>query len=155
VAVQYFLKLDGIEGESKDAQHKGEIDVLSFGWGLTQAVLTTLEGVAGTAKASFQDLHIVKRVDKASPRLFEACASGEHIKDAVLVSRRSGKRPLEFLRYKLSGVIVSSYQIGASAPGAPTDQFSLNFRKIEVEHKAGKAQPVVRAGWDVAANKKL
>jgi type VI secretion system secreted protein Hcp len=151
VAVQYFLKLDGIEGESKDAQHKGEIDVLSFGWGVTQ----TLEGVAGTAKASFQDLHIVKRVDKASPRLFEACASGEHIKDAVLVSRRSGKRPLEFLRYKLSGVIVSSYQIGASAPGAPTDQFSLNFRKIEVEHKAGKAQPVVRAGWDVAANKKL
>ena len=155
MAVQYFLKVDGIQGESKDAAHKDEIDVLSFAWGLTHSGATPSGGGGGAGKASFQDLHVVKRGDKASPKLFEACASGQHIKEVVLTCRRSGKNPLEFLRYKLSNVVVTSYQVGGSAPDAPTDQSSFNFDKIEMEYRAASAQPAVRAGWDIAADKKF
>jgi type VI secretion system secreted protein Hcp len=155
VAVQYFLRVDGIPGESKDTAHKGEIDVLSFAWGLTNTGVAAPGGGAGAGKASFQDLHVVKPVDKASPKLVEACASGQHIKEVVLTCRRSGKKRLEFLSYKLSNVVITSYQVGGSAPEGPTDQVSLNFGKIEMEYRPAGAQPAVRAGWDVAAGKKV
>jgi type VI secretion system secreted protein Hcp len=155
VAVQYFLRVDGIPGESKDAAHKGEIDVLSFAWGLTNSGGAAPGGGAGAGKASFQDLHVVKPVDKASPKLFEACASGQHIKEVVLTGRRTGKKQLEFLSYKLSNVVITSYQIGGSAPEAPTDQVSLNSGKIEMEYRPAGAEPAVRAGWDVAAGRKV
>lgn len=155
MAVQYFLRVDGIPGESKDAAHKGEIDVLSFAWGLTNSGGAAPGGGAGAGKASFQDLHVVKLVDKASPKLFEACASGQHIKEVVLTCRRSGKKQLEFLSYKLSNVVITSYQVGGSAPEAPTDQVSLNFGKIEMEYRPAGGEPAVRAGWDVAAGRKV
>src|SRR5258705_5385585 len=111
MAFDAFLKLDGIEGESTDAAHKGEIEVLSFSWGVNQTGSLVGGGGSGAGKASFQDLHFNTIVSKASPRLFKACATGEHIKKASLSMRKAGGRQQqEFLKIELEEVLVSSYQ---------------------------------------------
>jgi type VI secretion system secreted protein Hcp len=159
MAVDYFLKIDGIEGESADKAHAKEIELLSFGWGLSQAGAGAHGGGGGAGKATFQDFVFVARVSKASPKLFLTCASGQHVKSVVLTCRRSGGAQPEFLKIKLSDVLVTSYQVGGSSPEEPLDQVSLNFAKIEVEYtpssKSGKAEPPVKAGWDLKANKKV
>ena len=159
MAVDYFLKIDGIEGESADKAHAKEIELLSFSWGLSQAGAGALGGGGGAGKAAFQDFVFVARVSKASPKLFLTCASGQHVKSVVLSCRRSGGAQLEFLKIKLSDVLVTSYQVGGSSPEEPLDQVSLNFAKIEVEYtpssKSGKAEPPVKAGWDLKAKKKV
>src|SRR5919108_5685508 len=143
MAVDYFLKLDGIEGESVDKAHPKEIELLSFSWGVSQAGAHAPGGGAGAGKASFQDFFFTARVSKASPKLFLACASGQHVKSAVLTCRRSGAGQVEFLKIKLSDVLVSSYQVGGSSPEEPLDQAGLSFGRIEIEYtpvgKAGKA----------------
>src|ERR1700753_4105926 len=82
-AVDYFLKIDGIEGESKDSKHKGEIDLDSWSWGANQSGTYHGGGGGGAGKVAMQDFHFVMKINKASPKLMLACASGEHIKKAV------------------------------------------------------------------------
>jgi hypothetical protein len=102
-AVVYFLKLDGIQGESKDARHAGEIELESFSWGEANVGAGAAGGGGGGAgKVHVDDLHVVTRTSKASPALFLACASGQHFKQAVLTARRAGKAPQEFLVIRLS-----------------------------------------------------
>lgn len=159
MAADYFLRIDGIDGESADSRHKGEIDVLSFSWGVSQAGAAGPGGGGGAGKAVLQDLNFVARTSKASPNLFLACASGKHVKSAVLTCRRAAGGKAEFLKITLSNVLVSSHQVGGSAPEEPLDQVSLRFGRIEVEYtpqaKGGKAEPVVKGGWDVKTNKKV
>jgi type VI secretion system secreted protein Hcp len=159
MAVDYFLKIDGIEGESADSKHKGEIEVLSFSWGVTHPGTPGHGGGRGAGKAAFQDFHFVARTSKASPKLFLACASGSHVKDAILTARRAGKEQLEFLKYKLSTVLVSAFQTGGSDDGEPHDQISLNYAKVELEYRpqspTGKLEAPVKAAWDLKANKKV
>lgn len=158
MAVDYFLKLSDISGESTDNKHKGEIEIESFSWGETQPMSAV--GGASTGKVQFQDFHFTSRVSKASPVLFLKCASGEHIKTAVLTARKAGQTQLEFLKVTLSDVLVSSYQSGGSAGSdtVPTDQFALNFAKVEYEYvpqKAdGSADASVTVGWDLKANRR-
>ncbi len=121
-AVDYFLKIDGISGESTDVKHKGEIEVESFSWGVTNTTLTRARGGAGAGRAQFQDLAFNTRVSKASPNLFLKCASGAHIKQAVLTATTMDAKgqSQEFLKITLSDVLVSSYQsIGETQPGPP------------------------------------
>src|SRR5688500_10597066 len=159
-AVDYFLRIDGIEGESADAKHKGEIDVRSWSWGASNTGTGAGAG-GGVGRASVQDLHVAARMSKASPRLFLACASGQRIKQARLSAVRAGGAQGEFLTLTLSDVMVSSYQTGGSEAGdvIPTDQVSLNFAKLSMEYKAQKAdgslEPSVVAGWDVKSNTKV
>jgi type VI secretion system secreted protein Hcp len=153
-AVDYFLKIDGIPGESQDSKHKGEIEVESFSWGATQ---TSGPG-GGAGKVQLQDFHFVTTVSKASPKLFLACASGQHLKDARLVARKAGKDQQEFLVYRFTDVLVSSYQTGGSGGDTlPIDQISLNFAKIEIEFRPqkpdGSLGPAEKAGWDVKKRK--
>ena len=159
MAVDYFLKLDGIDGESTDSKHKGEIELASFSWGVSQSGQPGPGGGGGAGKARFQDFHFVARTTKASPKLFLACASGQHVKSALLTCRRAGRDRFEFIKYKLSEVLVSSFVTGGSTPEEPLDQVSLNFAKIEMEYvpqgKAGKAEAAVKAAWDLKANKKI
>jgi type VI secretion system secreted protein Hcp len=156
-----FLKIEGIEGESADAKHKGEIDLHSFSWGESNAGTFSVGGGGGAGKVSMQDLHFTMKINKASPKLFLACASGEHIKKATLTCRKAGKDQQEFLKYDLSDILISSYQTGGSSNGSeiPMDQISLNFSKIEMGYKEQKADGTlggeVKAGWDVKANKKV
>jgi type VI secretion system secreted protein Hcp len=157
VAIDYFLHIDGVEGESVDAKHKGWLDLESWSWGETQ---THAAPVGGGGKVSMQDVHFVTRVSKASPALFLACAAGQHFKEANLVGRKSGKGQQEFLRWTFSDILVSSYQTNGSEAGeAPLDQVSLNFAKVKVEYKAQKADgsldAPISAGWDLKANTKL
>ena len=158
-AVDYFLKIDGIDGESQDSKHKGEIDLESWSWGEHQTGTSSSGGGGGAGKVSMQDFHFVMKINKASPKLMLACANGEHIKKAVLTCRKAGKDQQEFMKITLSDLLVSSYQTGGSGHGdiVPTDQISLNYAKIEYEYKEQKPDGTlggtVKAGWDVKANK--
>jgi type VI secretion system secreted protein Hcp len=157
MAVDYFLKIDGIDGESLDAKHKGWIDVESWSWG-ESAPVGHPGGGAGAGKVQMQDLNFNTRLSKASPPLLLACASGKHLKSAVLTARKAGKDQQEFLTFSLSDLLVSSYQTGgAEGVEVPMDSVSLNFAKIQVEYKELKADGTlgasVKAGWDVKQNK--
>jgi type VI secretion system secreted protein Hcp len=157
-AVAYFLKLDGIVGDSRDARHPGEIELESFSWGETETVAAG-GGGGGAGKVQIEDLHVVMKESKASPPLFLACASGQHLKQAVLTGRTAGTAPAEFLVIRLTDVVVSSYRTGGGTAAAPDDQVSLNFAKIEFAFTAqrpdGKPDVPVTAGWDVKQNKKV
>jgi type VI secretion system secreted protein Hcp len=156
MAVDYFLKIDGIQGESQDDKHKNEIDVKSWSWGETQTGTMSAGGGGGAGKVDMQDFHFVMHVNKATPKLILSCASGEHIKKAVLTCRKAGKTQQEFLIYTFSDLLVSSYQTGGSSE-IPSEQVSLNYSKMEVEYKAQKADGSldggIKAGWDTKGNK--
>jgi type VI secretion system secreted protein Hcp len=158
-AFDYFLRVDGIQGESADAKHKGEIDVLSWSWGETHATASSSSGGAA-GKVEMSDLTVVARVSKASPHLLLACASGKHFKSAMLTGRKAGKGQLDYLTFSLSDILVSSYQTGGSASvEPPMDSISLSFGKIQVEYKEQKVDgslgETVKVGWDRKANKQL
>lgn len=161
MAADYFLKLDGVDGESKDAKHKGEIDLESFSFGATQVGSHSGGGGGGAGKVSMQDFHFVMKVNKASPKLFLTCATGEHIKKAVLTCRKAGKEQQEYLVITLSDCLVSSFQTGGSSHGdvVPTDQISLNFSKVEMSYKEQKDDGTLggatKVGYDVKLNKKI
>jgi type VI secretion system secreted protein Hcp len=158
-AVDYFLKFDGIKGESADAKHKDEIDIESWSWGETHAGPARSGRGAGAGKVSMQDFHFVMSLNKASPALMRACATGEHIKTATLSGRKAGKGQLEYLTFKFHDVLISSYQTGGSehADVLPTDQVSFNFSKIEVEYKQQRPDGTLVPGgqftYDLKANK--
>ena len=160
MAVDMFLKLDGINGESRDSKHKGEIEIESFSWGASNSGSAAHGGGAGAGKVSMQDFSFVTRVSKASPQLFLACASGEHIRSALLTVRRSGDRAEEFLKVTMSDVLVSSWkQEGSAGDEVPTDQVSMNFSKIRVDYAeqspSGALGETTSAGWDVKTNTKF
>jgi type VI secretion system secreted protein Hcp len=160
--VDYFLQIAGVEGESTDAKHKGWIDVDSWSWGESQPTPAAAGGGgAGAGKVKMQDFNFVSRTSKASPKLFLACAKGQHFKHAKLIGRKAGKGQQEFLTWTFEDILISSYQTGG-AEGVdilPTDQVSLNFSKVRVEYRAQKADGTldapVTAGWDVKSNKQL
>jgi type VI secretion system secreted protein Hcp len=159
--VDYFLKIEGIDGESTDSKHKGEIELESWSWGATNAGSHGSGGGGGAGKVAMQDFHFVMKHNKASPKLMLACATGEHLKKAVLVCRKAGKEQQEFLKVTLTDCLVSSYQTGGSAHSdvIPTDQVSMNFAKIEKEYKEqkpdGSLGGAVKAGYDVKSNVKI
>jgi len=139
--VDYFLKIDGIEGEAQDKTHKNEIQLESWSFGETNAG-TAGQGMGmGAGKVSMGDFHFVMRSNKASPKLFLACADGEHIKKAVLTCRKAGKDQQEYLKWTFSDLLVSSYQTGGSASSdvVPLDQISINFTEAQIDYKEQKA----------------
>ncbi len=159
-AVDYFLKVDGIDGESGDDKHKGEISVESWSWGESNAGSSADGGGGGAGKVSMQDFHFVMKVNKASAKLMLACANGAHIKDAKLTCRKAGKEQQEYLVITFTDILVSSYQTGGSSGDViPTDQISLNFSKIQYEYKPQKADgtldAAIKTGYDLKANKSL
>ena len=161
VPVDYFLKIDGVPGESADVKHKGEIQLDSFSWGETNTGSPGPGGGGGSGKVQMQDLVVSMAVSKASPKLMLACATGKHHKEAVLTARRAaGKAQQEFLVFKFKEVVITSYVIGGSEQGdAPIDQASLGFSSIEMEYRPqksdGSLDAPVKAGWDLIKNKPL
>jgi type VI secretion system secreted protein Hcp len=161
MAVDFFLKIDGVSGESVDAKHKGEIELESFSWGETNQGSPHTGSGSGAGRVQMQDLHFVMRVNKASPTLMLACATGKHLKQAILAVRRAGKTQLEFLVFKFTDLLVSSFQTGGSAHGdeGPIDQISFAFGKIELEYRPqkpdGSLDQPVKVGWDVRANQPI
>jgi type VI secretion system secreted protein Hcp len=160
VAVDYFLQITGVEGESTDDKHKGWIDVDSWSWGETNSGSVSHGSGVGAGRVAINDFFFTTRVSKASPKLFLACAGGQHLKEAKLVGRRAGKELQEFLTWTFSDVLVTAYQTGGTeVEAAPHDQVSLNFAKLRVEYRPQKADGTldapVSAGWDAKAHSKL
>jgi len=154
MAVDVFLKIGDIKGESKDSKHEGEIDVLSWSWGVSNSV-TMAGGGAGAGKANFQDLSFMHALDKASPVLLKACAMGDHFADATLVSRKAGKGQQDYLIVKMKEVFVTSVQPSGSSEH-PMESVSLTFGHVDLEYKPQKADGSVEAGvhfiYDIKKN---
>jgi len=154
-ASDFFLKIDGIDGESTDDRHKGEIDIQSFSWGMSNSASFSSGGGGGAGKVSLQDFHFTRRIDKASPKLMLACATGNHIPSAVLVCRKAGGtgEPVEYYKITMIDILVSSViSGGGSGDVVPVESVSLNFAKIEWEYVPvgadGRPQDPVRAEYD-------
>ncbi len=160
-AVDYFLKIDGIKGESTDDKHKGEIDLMSWSWGAMQTGTASHGGGAGAGKVSKEDFRFVKRADKSSPNLMIACTTGQHFKEATLYARKAGGGQQEFLTIKLSDLLVSSYNTEGAGHSdtIPIENISLNFSKLEMVYKEQKADGTlgadVKQTYDFGANKKI
>ena len=159
-AIDYFLKLDGITGESADAKHKGEIEVLSFSFAESQVGGSGHGGGGGSGRVEMSDFSFTARTSRASPQLFLHCAQGKHIKQAILTVRKAGQSQQEYLKIKLNDVLVSSYALdGEASEGQPQDAFSLNFVKLSYDYAPqksdGSLDAPVHGGWDLSKNVKI
>lgn len=160
MAVDMFLKIQGIPGESKDHKHKDSIQIDSFSWGMVQTGSFSAGGGGGAGKVSMSDISVMKYLDKASCDLMYHCASGKHIPSALITIRKAGDKPLEYLKIKLTDILVSSVQHSGSGGGDNlSESLSLNFAKIEVEYQEQKADgsgsPAGKFGWNVKENTKV
>lgn len=161
MAESWFLKIDGIEGDSLDKLHKDEIDVESWSWGVVNEGSPGPGGGGGAGRASFQDFHFVAKISKASPQLFLSCATGVHHKAATLSGRRAGgeKTSGDFLEYKLSDVLVTSVQHAEGGSDLPIEQFSLGYGRFEItftpQNEDGSPGSPISGGFDVKLNKKI
>jgi type VI secretion system secreted protein Hcp len=159
MAVDMFLKLDGIKGESKDSKHKDEIHIESFSWGMNQTGAHGTGGGGGAGKVSVHDISCTKFVDKSSAGLMLHCASGKHIPSGLITVRKAGDKPLEYLKIKLTDILISSVQFAGHGSDLLSENLSLNFAKFHVEYQEqkpdGSGSPAGEMGWDVKANTKV
>ena len=157
MAVDMFLELEGIEGESVDSVHAGKIDVLAWSWGLSQSGTTHMGGGGGAGKVSVQDLSITKYVDKSSPNLFMHCCDGTHIPKASLIVRKAGKTALEYIKVNMEEIIVTSLSTGGSGgEDRLTENVVLNFAKVTFiynpQDPTGAGVGEIPKTWNIAAN---
>jgi len=155
-----FLKLEGVDGESKDDSHKKEIDVLAWSWGASQSGTGHTGGGSGAGKVSVQDVSVTKYVDSASHLLLLDCCNGQHIKKGTLVVRKAGATPLEYIKLTMEDIIVTHISTGGSGgEDRLTETVTLNFSKFKYEYTPQKADGsgdgTKETGWDIAANKKV
>ena len=158
MAVDMFLKLEGIKGEAADDKHKDEIDVLAWSWGASQSGTTHVGGGSGAGKANFQDVSVTKYVDKSSHALLKAVSVGQHIKSALLTVRKAGEKPLEYIKLTMEECLITSISTGGSGgEDQLTENISINFAKFNYEYYPqkpdGSAEPVLPYGFDIQANK--
>jgi len=161
MAVDMFIKLGDIKGESVDHAHKDEIDVLSWSWGMSQQGSSHHGGGGGTGKVNVQDLSFTKFLDKASPNIYKFCCNGKHYPEATLTVRKAGEKPLEYMILKLTDVLISSVSTGGSGgDDRLTENVTLNFGKVKVSYQPQKKDGSkdggpVDMGWDISANTEL
>jgi len=157
MASDIFAKIGDIKGESLDDKHKDEIEVLSFSWGVTNTGGTAAGGGGRAGRATFQDLSIVHKIDKASPLLMRACVMGEHLKEATITHRKAGKDQQDYLIVKMNDIIITGVTDGDASGHAGSETVSLVFAKIDLEYKAQKADGSLDTGihfkYDLKTNK--
>ena len=158
MASDIFAKIGDIKGESLDSKHKDEVEVLSWSWGVSRADTSSSSGGAGSGKANFNDFNFVHHLDKASPNLMRACATGEHIKEATITVRKAGKGQQEFLIIKMNDILITSVNPSGSGDSAATaESVALQCAKVDLEYKPQKADGSLDAGlhfkYDIKGNK--
>ena len=158
MAANIFAKIGDIKGESLDDKHKDEVEVLSWSWGVSQSASIRTGGGGGEGKATFNDFNFTHHVDKASPVLLKACATGEHIKEATITVRKAGKGQQEFLIIKMADIIITSVNPSGSGDAAATmEAVALQSSKVDLEYKPQKADGSLDAGlhfkYDIKGNK--
>lgn len=162
MASDYFLKLDGIKGESQDAKHKDEIELISFSWGVTNGGTIGGGGGGGTAgKATFADFEVAMPVNRSSPQIFLKCATGAHIKEGTLAVRNKsgGKNQVEYLKFKFNDLLITGYEENGNVEDErPLDVVRFNFAKIEMTYSTqaqSGATTSETVGWDLKQNQKI
>jgi type VI secretion system secreted protein Hcp len=153
-----FAKLGDIKGESLDSKHKEEVEVLSWSWGVNQTGTMAHGGGGGEGKAAFSDFNFTHRIDKASPLLLKACATGEHIKEATITLRKAGKGQQEFLIIKMNDVLITAVNMSAAGDAdSMAENVGLQFAKVDLEYKPQKADGSLDAGlhfkYDIRSNR--
>lgn len=159
MAVDMFLELGPIKGESLDKTHKEKIDVLAWSWGLSNSGSAHVGEGAGAGKANFQDISVTKWIDKSSADMLYACASGKHIPTAKLIIRKAGENPLEYLTYNFENIIISAVSTGGSGgEDRLTENVTLNFAKVKMEYwtqaKDGAKGKNANFAWDIPGGAK-
>ncbi|GAC21709.1 Hcp family type VI secretion system effector [Paraglaciecola arctica] len=133
MAVDQFLKLDGINGEAQDKEKKDEIDILAWSWGMSQNGTTHMGSGSGAGKVNVQDITFTKYVDLASTVLMQKCTLGDHIKEGTLTVRKAGGSQLEYIVITMKDIIVSSVSTGGSGgEDRLTENVSLNFGEYKI-----------------------
>ncbi len=162
MAVDYFLRIDGIEGESTDADHNKWIDVHSYSWGVeTPALDSSAPRDRTSGKVNFIDLGILKSVDRATPDLMIHCANGKRIPTVELEGVRTGGERHTFVKYVLNDCMVSSVNDDGtdSSQERPSEAVTFRYRKVTVEYRpidqAGTPTPPVSRGWDIETNREV
>jgi type VI secretion system secreted protein Hcp len=154
-----FLKLDGIQGESSDSKHKNEIEIENYSFGVSQQGAASHGGGMGAGKAHFQDFSFSKRIDKATPNLFVAAATGRHISEALLTVRKAGGEQQEYFKVTLTDVLISSYSTSGNEGAIPLESIALNFSEAKIEYspqsKSGSLEGAITGGYNVKENKKI
>lgn len=168
--VDYFLKIEGVEGESPDQAYSGWIQLQAWQWSEENAGRWGFGSGGGSGKVEMKDFEFRMVTNKASPKLFMMCATGEHIPQARLVCRKSGNGQQDFMTVTFSHCLVSSFKtVGNMPPGVvgapqvdtvlPTDVISLNFARIEFEYKEqkndGSMGAVIKSGYDLKLNARI
>jgi type VI secretion system secreted protein Hcp len=156
MASDTFAKIGDIKGESLDAKHKDEVEMLSWSWGLSNETSGPGLGSGGSAEPTFKDLQFTHVIDKASPKFMTACATGQHIKDATITARKAGRAQQEYLLIKMNDVVITSVAL-ASTGEPPIESVTLQFAKIDLEYRPQKADGSLDAGvhfkFDLKTNK--
>ena len=156
MAPDIFAKIGAIKGESLDDKHKDEVELLSWSWGVSHSEGTGTGG-GGTGKASFADFNMTHHIDKASPVLMAACATGEHIKDATITARKAGKGQQEYLIIKMNDILITSVQPSLSDGQVGVENVSLKPAKVDLEYRPQKPDGSLDAGvhfkYDIKLNK--
>lgn len=161
MAMDQFIKIGTLKGESKDKTHKDEIDVLAWSWGLSNSGSAQSGGGQGAGKVNVQDLSFTKYLDKSTPDLMLNCCNGKHIDKAVLTVRKAGgDSPLEYLIITLEDLIISSISTGGSGgEDRLTENVTLNFARVKVSYKeqtpTGGVGDKPEMGWNIAENAKI
>ena len=158
MALDMFLDIEGeIQGEAQDSEHKDEIDVLAWSWGMRQSGSFDAGGGGGAGKVSVQDISVTKWIDKSTPILQLYCSNGDHFPSAKLTVRKAGKEPLEYLIIEMTKVMITSVSTGGSGgEDKLTENVSLNFREVKVTYTPqsaeGGGEAAVEYAWNIAEN---
>ncbi|MDF0605526.1 type VI secretion system tube protein Hcp [Neisseriaceae bacterium TC5R-5] len=158
MAQDIFLKINGIDGESEDADHKAEIEVLGWNWAVSQVSNMHSGSGGGSGKASVEDFQFQHYVDRASPNLIQYCLTGKHIDQCVLTVRKAGGKPLEYLKLTMEEVIIARVAPNGSAADQdrPLENVRLSFARLRHEYVIQNAQGgsggAITASFDIKKN---
>ncbi len=159
MAMDMFMKIDSLKGESRDKSHAGEIDVLAWSWGLSNSGSAHQGTGAGAGKVNVQDLSFTKYIDKSTPDMLLAACNGKHYKSALLTVRKAGEKPVEYLKITMTEVLITSVSTGGSGgEDRLTENVTLNFAEVKVDYveqtATGGQGDKPSMTWNIATNSK-
>jgi type VI secretion system secreted protein Hcp len=153
MAIDSFLKLDGIMGESEDANHKNEIRIHSYSMGGSQTTSVGGTGGSGVGRVELHDFTIMKHVDKATTPIFKALVSGTHIKTGTFTQNKAGAGGKPFLKVDFQELFVTSQQFSGS-DDHPMESVTFSFNQIAMEYSQQNEQGIVTSTGKVTWNGK-
>ncbi|HKT63104.1 MULTISPECIES: Hcp family type VI secretion system effector [Burkholderia] len=163
MGVAMFMKVDGVTGESADAQHKGWTDIQSFTWGASQPGAMASGSGGNAGKASFNDLVVSAYMDKGAPAIIKNCANGKHLSSVEISACKTGGTQVEFMRVTLQEVLVTSAQVAGIDPGDVADRLMMHYgfqaAKVKKQYwqqndNGGKGAEVT-VGWNIKENTEM